>query len=70
MLGIIDVRGPVERDEEVGACLDPERDQRPGVRGLLTKAEQRVDHRVADQVDLLRRVALSAQVLIRVGRGA
>ena len=64
---LVDVGGPVQRDEHVLALLHADGLPDAQLARLLLAAAQRVDHRVADVVDAARADALGLQVLDRLG---
>ena len=62
-VGVVHVARPVQREHRVGAARQPK-----GLRHMqgarpLTVRQQRVDHDVADEMDLLRRHAFGTEVL-------
>ncbi len=66
---VVDVRGPVQRDDRVAGRPQAQPFEHVRVAGPLQVGDQRVDHDVADAVDALLGDALAPQVLVAVGRG-
>jgi hypothetical protein len=67
-LGIVDVGRPVQGHQAVAVRGQSEAFEHGAQSGPFHVGEERVDHDVADEVDLIGSVALGVQVLDRVGR--
>lgn len=65
-LRVVDVRGPVQGDEDVTSRLDPNPLPRSSGPGKGLEPPQRVDHRVADIANALGRDTLAKQVRARL----
>jgi hypothetical protein len=67
--GVVDVGGPVQRDEPIAPGLQAELVQRRPCPRPLDVCQQGVHHHVPDEVDLVLAVALGPQVVDGVGGG-
>ena len=66
---VVHVGGPVQGEHGVLAVREPEPRQDAGGPGAGERLDQRIDHHVADPVDVVGRGALAQQVRVGVGRG-
>ncbi len=64
----VDERGPVQRDEQVGAGLDVVLAAGAQVAEPILEGDERVDHRVADEADPVGRHPLVREVGLGLGR--